>query len=169
MRTWVLWLAHARLQWRWLVGHDYQPLHSYEYSWYNAFLIMFQKSFAALASSTTPTGRAPRRAPVLSPASASTDTLGRPRVIAIFLVNGQLRRCCALVRAHKFSFYWQLNVDIGNQCSAIAEGNASWATTDSLTVANGTCVSGYAGTPTRSCNADGSFGDIINPCTRTLG
>ena len=59
--------------------------------------------------------------------------------------------------------------DKGIQCAATEEGNADWALTNSLTLATGTCVPGYSGSPTRPCNADGSFGDIINPCTRTLG
>ena len=50
---------------------------------------------------------------------------------------------------------------------AKTENNANWAATDSLTLATGTCIPGYSGSPTRACNADGSFGDIINPCTRT--
>ena len=60
----------------------------------------------------------------------------------------------------------QLRVQ-GIQCAAKTEDNANWAATDSLNLATGTCIPGYSGSPTRACNADGSFGDIINPCTRT--
>ena len=57
----------------------------------------------------------------------------------------------------------------GNICAAAEnEGNATWTETLSLTTAVGTCLSGYVGSPSRACLAEGVFGDVINPCTRTL-
>ena len=55
-----------------------------------------------------------------------------------------------------------------NRCSAITEGFATWAAADSLTSVSGTCQAGYQGSPSRTCSADGTFGEIINPCRRIV-
>ena len=49
-------------------------------------------------------------------------------------------------------------------CPASNDGNAAWPTTRSFESAFGTCVSGFEGTPQRTCGANGTFGAIINPC-----
>lgn len=44
------------------------------------------------------------------------------------------------------------------------DGYASWPQTNTNTTANGTCVSGYSGAPTRSCSSSGAWGTVTNPC-----
>ena len=51
-----------------------------------------------------------------------------------------------------------------NRCIGVTEGFADWAATDSLTTVSTTCRVGYHGSPSRTCGADGTFGEIINPC-----
>ena len=53
-----------------------------------------------------------------------------------------------------------------NICSGTTEGNAVWAQTNSLESVAGQCIPGFSGAPTRSCNADGVFGAIVNTCTQ---
>ena len=48
----------------------------------------------------------------------------------------------------------------------MTDSNASWLETMSLATAYGTCLTGFRGNPTRPCLADGSFGDITNPCVQ---
>ena len=50
-------------------------------------------------------------------------------------------------------------------CASTTEGNANWASTSAGTQASGACLSGYTGTPTRSCNAGGVWGSISGSCT----
>ena len=55
-----------------------------------------------------------------------------------------------------------------NRCDAVTEGFANWTATDSLTSVSATCQAGYQGSPSRTCGADGTFGEIINPCQRIM-
>ena len=55
-----------------------------------------------------------------------------------------------------------------NRCEAVTEGFANWTATDSLTSVSATCQAGYHGSPSRTCGADGTFGEIINPCQRIV-
>jgi len=53
------------------------------------------------------------------------------------------------------------------QCPSDTIENAAYPATDSFLVAAGECVQGYSGSPERSCNADGSWGDGAGvPCAR---
>ena len=54
------------------------------------------------------------------------------------------------------------------RCSAVTEGFADWAAADSLTSVTATCQVGYQGSPSRTCGADGIYGEIINPCRRIV-
>ena len=45
-------------------------------------------------------------------------------------------------------------------CAAESAGNASWPVTVGGDVANGTCDTTYGGAPNRTCNADGTWGDV---------
>ena len=54
-----------------------------------------------------------------------------------------------------------------NMCAAVTESFSTWTETGSLDTVSGTCVAGYEGSPSRTCQADGTFGTISNPCTRT--
>ena len=58
----------------------------------------------------------------------------------------------------------------GNVCAAQLYSNANWpANTLSNTVASGTCVAGYTGTPSRECLASGQWSTTVsNACTRAL-
>lgn len=49
-------------------------------------------------------------------------------------------------------------------CPATAEGNAEWPSASGSTVVSGTCVSGFAGNPTRPCDSNGNLGPISSPC-----
>ena len=53
-------------------------------------------------------------------------------------------------------------------CPAVTEQNANWVTKASTEGLNGDCVSGYTGSPSRTCMVDGSWGPISNPCSRTV-
>jgi len=50
------------------------------------------------------------------------------------------------------------------QCSGITENNSTWAATNALSTAYGTCVLGFSGTPSRTCSVTGTWGAIQNPC-----
>ncbi len=65
---------------------------------------------------------------------------------------------------------WELDAtscanDVCKATSAMTgEGNASWSDALVSTIANGTCLTGYSGTATRPCNADGTWGAVIQSC-----
>ena len=42
---------------------------------------------------------------------------------------------------------------------------STWEQTNAFVTANGTCDTGFSGSPTRYCYPNGTWGDIINPCT----
>ena len=61
----------------------------------------------------------------------------------------------------------------GATCSPLDDGTASWTLTPTGTSnVAGTCDAGYTQTnsqpPTRNCNADLSWGTVVNACTRAL-
>ena len=54
-------------------------------------------------------------------------------------------------------------------CSALVDGNAEWPESASLVDGvSGTCLPGFLGAPTRSCDANGQWDEIEEPCTRTF-
>ena len=54
-----------------------------------------------------------------------------------------------------------------NLCGAATNNDAVWpGNTPSNTVAVGTCLPGFSGTPSRECTAGGTWGAISNPCTQ---
>ena len=55
-----------------------------------------------------------------------------------------------------------------NVCTAVTESNVNWPLTNSLTTISGVCAAGFSGSPSRTCLADGTFGEIINPCVQIL-
>ena len=63
---------------------------------------------------------------------------------------------------------------LGGTCSPFDDGTASWTQTPTGTQdAAGTCDAGYTQTnnqpPLRTCNADLTWSDTTNACTRTTG
>ena len=54
------------------------------------------------------------------------------------------------------------------QCAAETSSNAVWPTTDSQSGASGTCVAGYVGNALRLCTVDGTWGPVIQQCTRAF-
>jgi hypothetical protein len=54
----------------------------------------------------------------------------------------------------------------GNTCQALAEQQAVWPLSNSLTTVTGSCETGYSGNIQRTCQADGSWGTITGVCTR---
>ena len=52
-------------------------------------------------------------------------------------------------------------------CEATTMGNAYFPDTDSLTSGYGTCFTGYSGSPSSSCSASGTWGEVTSPCVRT--
>ena len=46
-------------------------------------------------------------------------------------------------------------------------GNANFPATDSMTTGSGVCIGGYSGTPTSACSDSGTWGTVVNACTRT--
>ena len=55
-------------------------------------------------------------------------------------------------------------VQVLNACQSIDEGDATWPITLTGKTAAGSCDSGYTGTPSRTCNSDGTWGSISNSC-----
>ena len=49
-------------------------------------------------------------------------------------------------------------------CSAILDGSANWPHANAQNQVNGRCVSGYSGSPSRTCLGCGEWGPISNPC-----
>ena len=56
---------------------------------------------------------------------------------------------------------------LGLSCPAIEDGNAQWPLSTSLSAVAGTCNAGFAGSPSRECDADGQWGAITNACEGT--
>ena len=50
----------------------------------------------------------------------------------------------------------------------MTDGNANWPLTNSLVTTPGVCVAGWTGSPTRTCDPAGDFGEIINPCVQIM-
>ena len=53
-----------------------------------------------------------------------------------------------------------------------SDGYASWplvaAAATPVNVSASACQEGYIGTPTRTCNSDGTWGAVVNPCSGTI-
>ena len=64
--------------------------------------------------------------------------------------------------------FFLLIVALDILCDAVSEGNATWASSvaGSVDVA-GTCTTGFSGSPSRSCQLDGSWGAVSGSCSRT--
>jgi len=56
-----------------------------------------------------------------------------------------------------------------NSCPAETAANALWNLTLSLSTADGSCLPGYTGTPSRDCNASGEWGPVADGCIAESG
>ena len=83
--------------------------------------------------------------------------------------EGPTRACLASPDCNATACPWG---DITNPCARItcpaqnATAWADWPAALSGTTSTGTCIPGYAGTPTRQCNLDGSWGAVTSACTQ---
>ena len=74
------------------------------------------------------------------------------------------RRCSSLGEWESIA-----NPCVQNVCPAVVDGLVEWPLTPALSApVNGTCPTGYAGSPQRSCDASGNWGDIVGPCEAVL-
>jgi hypothetical protein len=53
-------------------------------------------------------------------------------------------------------------------CPAQTNTQATWALTLSGNTVSGTCVPGWAGSPTRTCQLDGTWSTVSNPCVQLV-
>jgi hypothetical protein len=91
----------------------------------------------------------------------SNETATGTCIVGYGLTAGSVSRVCLITGVWDTAV---VNTCVQLSCPALSEGNAAWAQTTAGSTASGTCGTGFAGAPFRTCDSTGAWQAIQSPC-----